>query len=205
MIAERLWTIQAREGDDLIEAIEPTPREIAQAAPWLAAHYNQPDNRRMMAHEADLSPEEVVACYHDMRRRRGRPFLLVRGRALLGDGDLRNIAGRAAEIALLIGDRAEQGRGLGTRFAAMLNAFAFQILDLDRVYASVIPGNAASRRLFARLGYLPDDSAAARAFAEDATDLTFSVDRAAFEAAARGALPGIRASQRPIDPPDHLE
>jgi RimJ/RimL family protein N-acetyltransferase len=97
----------------------------------------------------------------------------------------------------MIGARAAQGRGLGTRFATMLHAFAFEVLDLARVYMSVIPANAASQRLFAKLGYQPDDSPEARAFADDETDLTMSVARRPFELLWQHELAAIRLHERP--------
>ena len=40
----------------------------------------------------------------------------------------------------------------------MLHAFGYDVLGLERIYISVIPANAASRRLFEKLGYQRDDS-----------------------------------------------
>jgi RimJ/RimL family protein N-acetyltransferase len=200
MTAERLWAVEARRGDQVLLAIEPTPREIARAAPRLAAYYNDAHNRRMLAHEADLSPDEVVAYYEELRRDGGRPFLLIGDGALVGDGDLRNVEAGAAELAILIGARAQQGRGLGTSFAAMLNVFAFQVLALRRLYVSIIPANASSQRLFEKLGYQADNSPDARAYIDEETDLTLSVDRPRFEAAAGPRLPDIRAYPRALDP-----
>jgi RimJ/RimL family protein N-acetyltransferase len=113
----------------------------------------------------------------------GHPFLLERDGTLAGDADFRNLSAGQGEIAILIADTAAQGRGLGTRFAWMLHAFAFQILHLQRVYAAVIPENRGSRRLFEKLGYLPDDSDLARGYADEPSDLTLSFGRAEFEAA----------------------
>ncbi len=46
---------------------------------------------------------------------------------------------------------------------------------------SILPENIASRRLFERLGYVLDDSPAARAIADEPTDITMSLERARFE------------------------
>ena len=70
------------------------------------------------------------------------------------------------------------------------------LLDLRRVYVGIVPANAASRRLFEKLGYRVDDSPAARAYADEETDVTMSVDRAAFEAAHAAALDQIAISER---------
>jgi RimJ/RimL family protein N-acetyltransferase len=117
-----------------------------------------------------------------MRRDGARTFLFFLDGTLVGDGDLRGIDGAAAELAIMIGARASQGRGLGARFAMMLHAFAFRVMKLERVYVGIVPHNAASRRLFEKLGYAVDTSDAARAHADDEGDVMMSIDRASFEA-----------------------
>jgi RimJ/RimL family protein N-acetyltransferase len=196
-----LWAIEWRSGGEVLTAIEPTEAEIAGASSDLAAHYNDAHNRRMMAHVAEPFTALAVATYYrELREEGGRPFLLQRAEAgvpaLLGDGDLRNIQDQRAEVAIMIGSRATQGRGLGTRYATMLHAFAFQVLGLGRLYVSVIPANVASRRLFEKLGYQLDDSPQARELIDEATDLTLSVSRARFATAAAASLAEIRIYER---------
>jgi RimJ/RimL family protein N-acetyltransferase len=196
MRERRLWAVEWRRGDELLSAIEPTGEEIAGAAAVLAASYNDDHNRRMMAHEETLDAGEVVAYYGELRGEGGRPFLLQLDGALVGDADLRNIEGATGEFAIMIGARAAQGRGLGTRYAIMLHAFAFAVLGLDRLYMSVIPANTASRRLFDRLGYAIDDSPEARAFADEDSDVTMSIARARFEGLWRAELGQIQTFER---------
>jgi len=80
-----------------------------------------------------------------------------------------------------------QGKGLGTRFGVMLHAFAFRTLGLRRLYASIIPANAASLRLFAKLGYEADETPAARRYIDDPDDVTLSLTAERFDAL-HGAL-----------------
>jgi len=196
MSATPLVTVEWRLGDELLAASEPTRREVDAAAARLADYYNDPHNSRMMAHEAELSPDEVVTYYDELRAEGGHPFLLHWNGQLMGDADLRNVDDDSGEFAIMIGARDVQGRGLGTRFAVMVHAFAFQRLGLERVYVSIVPANAASRRLFEKLGYEPDDGPDARAFADDATDVTLPIGRAAFEAARARELGEIRIVER---------
>src|SRR5438552_4659537 len=132
------WMVEHGSNAERLRAIEPTPDELAAAAPALAVFYDDPHNRRMLANTVTLTSEEVIASYGDLRATGGRPFLLFTGDRLVGDGDLRHLdtAGdaqakgdrsteKSGEIAVLVGDRALQGRGLGTRFAIMLHAYAF--------------------------------------------------------------------------------
>jgi len=178
-----------------LAVLEPTLDEVVPLAARLAAAYNDPRNAPLLGHTAALSEADVLAHYRAIADDGGRSFLLHRDGALAGDGDLRGIAGGAAEFAFLIADPAAQGRGLGTRFAIMIHALAFGPLALERIYASVIPANTASRRVFEKLGYADDDSAAARAYADDG-DVVLSIDRAAFERAHGAAAAQIRIRAR---------
>jgi RimJ/RimL family protein N-acetyltransferase len=197
MSAKPLWAVEWRAGGQTLIALEPTEAEILRAAGELAEHYNDAHNRQMMGHgDEPFTAAAVAAYYRASRGEGGRPFLFQRGGVLIGDGDLRNIEDASAEIAIMIGARDVQGRGLGTLYATMLHVFAFRVLGLERLYVSVIPDNAASRRLFGKLGYEADDSSEARALIDEETDLTLSVSRSKFESTATGALSEIRIYPR---------
>lgn len=177
-------------------ALEPSLGEVEPVAARLAAAYNDPHNAPLLGHTAELSPADVLEHYRAQGEAGARSFLLHRDGALAGDGDLRGIEGGAAEFAFLIADPAAQGRGLGTRFALMIHALAFGPLALERVYASVIPANTASRRVFEKLGYTVDESEQARAYADDAGDVVLSIDRATFTRAHGAAAAEIRIRPR---------
>jgi RimJ/RimL family protein N-acetyltransferase len=187
--------IELAQGGERLRAYEPTDGEVAAAAPRLAGFYNEPHNRVMLAHEAELSVADVVAHYGRLARDGGRAFLLERDGVLIGDADLRHVEGRHAEIAILVGDRAVQGRGLGTRFGVMVHAFAFHALRLERLYASIIPANAPSLRLFEKLGYDRDETPAARRYIDETDDVTLSLAPERFE-----ALHGALAAQVWVGP-----
>jgi RimJ/RimL family protein N-acetyltransferase len=161
---------------DRLRAVEPTRPEIAKAAARLASFYNDPHNREMLAHDEDLSARDVIAHYGALEKEGAHAFFLELDGRLVGDADLRNVNRQRAEIAILIGDRSVQGRGLGTRFGIMIHAVAFGPMKLRRTYASIIPSNAGSLRLFEKLGYRQDDTPIARRFADDPTDVTLSLD-----------------------------
>jgi RimJ/RimL family protein N-acetyltransferase len=180
---------------DLV-AFEPTAAEIDAAAGALAAAYSEPHNARMMGHDEPFTAADVVEHYRTMIAEGARPFLLEQSGALMGDADLRGIAGGRAEVALMVAAPSSQGRGLGTRFAIMLHAFAFRTLGLERLYVAIVPGNAASRRLFEKLGYRVDDSPAARVYVDDAGEVSLSVTRADFERAHGAVVPEIQVQPR---------
>ena len=178
-----------------LRAIEPLPDEIARHAGALAAAYNEPRNSALLGHIEPMSQTDVVEHYASLDAQGARPFVLVRDELLAGDGDLRGITNRVAEFAFLIASPDAQGKGLGTRFAIMVHAFAFTRLELDRVYASVVPGNVASRRVFDKLGYALDDGEVARGFA-DLGDVVLSIDRDTFERRHAAALGEIVIASR---------
>ena len=198
----RLWAVEWEKGGETLSAVEPTDDELRRAAPVLAASYNDSHNRVMMGHDDEPhTPGDVVAYYEQLRLEGGRPFLLYMDGVLMGDADFRNLADVTGEFAIMIGGRASQGHGLGTRFALMLHAFGYDVLGLERIYISVIPANTASRRLFEKLGYQPDDSPEARALIDDETDLTMSLARSAFDRTRAADMAAIRAAIRPFERP----
>ena len=175
-----------------LAAIEPSLDDIARHAHALAAGYNDPANAPLMGHTAAIEPEEVVESYAEMIDDGARVFLLWCDDALVGDADLRRIHDGAAEFAFMIAAPSLQGKGLGTKFATMIHAFAFRELGLHHVYASVVPNNIASRRVFEKLGYTLDASPTAREFADEPDDLVLAIDRATFERVALAQLPDIQ-------------
>ena len=175
------FAIELHDGGDRLRAVEPTPAEVATAAPRLASFYNEPHNQVMLAHEEALTVAEVVAHYRGLAREHARAVLHEHDGLLVGDADLRRVEADRAEVAILIGERSIQGKGLGTRFGVMLHAFAFRALGLRRLYASIIPANAASLRLFEKLGYERDDSPDARRYIDEPEDVTLSLAPERFE------------------------
>lgn len=179
-----------------LAAIEPTLDEVRAHAGALAEGYNEPANAQLMGHVEEMSADDVIDHYDDMTADGARQFLLFVDGALAGDADLRGVRDGAAEFAFMIAARGQQGKGLGTRFALMIHAFAFRELGLATVYASIRPENVASRRVFEKLGYAIDDSAAARAYADEPGDIVMAIARDAFERAHAAALSQLKVSTR---------
>jgi RimJ/RimL family protein N-acetyltransferase len=190
------WSIEWQTPQGTLRACEPWWEEVGTHATRLAAFYNQPDNRRLLTNTVDMNAADVEAHFAALVETDGRPFLLDCDGALAGDADLRHVTDRDAEVAILIGARDQQGQGLGTRFGIMLHAFAFAVLGLEQVYAAIIPENAASLRMFEKLGHAIDDSARARAAADDPSDVTTSVERARFRERHGAAAAGLKFQQR---------
>ncbi|MGE3767103.1 MAG: GNAT family N-acetyltransferase [Kofleriaceae bacterium] len=179
-----------------LSAREATLDDAREHAAVLSDGYNHPSNADLMGHTAAISRDEVVDIYAGMLAAGTRPFLLFCDDVLVGDADLRGFTGGAAEFAFMIAAPAAQGKGLGTRFATMIAAFGFRELGLARIFASVVPRNAASRRAFEKVGYRIDDGAEARAYADEPDDVVFSIDRERFEEAQAAALAELQFRPR---------
>ena len=177
------WSVEWKRASTNLRVLEPEPAHVLALAPQLALYYNDPHNRTMMAHTQEMSIDDVVEHYDLLRAEQGRPLMLFADGRLIGDADLRGIGDGRAELAIMVGERALQGRGLGTAFGVMAHALAFRLIGLARTSVSILPENIASRRLFERLGYVLDDSPAARAIADEPTDITMSLERGRFERA----------------------
>jgi RimJ/RimL family protein N-acetyltransferase len=193
---ERRTRVEWPSDADVLVAMEPTIDEVRAAADELARAYNDPHNRAMIANTTDFTGDDVVEHFETMRAEGARPFLLYRDGALVGDADLRHIERGHAEFAFLIASRAAQGKGLGTRFALMLHAFAFRALRVARMYVTIVPENAASLRVFAKLGYAEDASDEARALTDDVRDVSLSIARDDFERAHGETLGAVRFEPR---------
>lgn len=175
-----------------LAAIEPTLDDVTAHATQLAAGYNDPRNAELMGHTEPISEDEVVDHYDAAIEEGVRSFLLFLDGALVGDGDLRGLRDGAAEFAFMIAAPTVQGKGLGTRFAVMIHGFGFARLGLHRIYASVVPHNVASRRVFEKMGYQNDDGPEARSYADEPGDVTLVIDRETFERSYASVLDQIQ-------------
>jgi RimJ/RimL family protein N-acetyltransferase len=176
-------------------ALVPEPDEVRRHAAVLAEAYNDPENAPLLGHTDRLGERDVLAHFAALAEA-GHGFLAFRDGALVGDADLRAIRDGAAEFAFLVASVAHQGKGLGTQIAMMVHTFGFRELGLARIYASIVPDNKASRRVFEKLGYAIDDSPAARERAETPDDVTLVLERAGFEAAHANAMAEIQITMR---------
>jgi RimJ/RimL family protein N-acetyltransferase len=163
-------------------AVEPSHELVRAHANTLRAWYNTPANSQLMGNTVEMTVDDVLEYWRDVDKRNARGFLLFVDDVLAGDSELRHITHAYAEFSIMIGALAEQGRGLGGTFAALIHVFAFRELGLQRLYVPPKAENVRVHRLNFRLGYGVDNSPEARAFADDESDVTMSITRERFEA-----------------------
>lgn len=98
---------------------------------------------------------------HKYERRITEPatdFLMLgveTGGQLVGNVQLARIdpVQRRAAVAIVIGDKAAWGRGIGRTALRILADYAFSALGLERLYAEVYGFNLRSQRLMGRVGF----------------------------------------------------
>lgn len=60
---------------------------------------------------------------------------------------------RNAQLAIVIGDKEEYGKGLGTSTMNLILSYAFNELNLNKVYLQVAEYNQAAQALYAKIGF----------------------------------------------------
>ena len=90
-----------------------------------------------------------------------RPFAVEtrvarRGWRLVGSAGLQGFdwRNRSAELGLVIGDKSQWDRGLGTDVTEVLVRHAFATLNLHRVWLRVFADNARGRKVYERAGFV---------------------------------------------------
>ena len=99
---------------------------------------------------------EALAWVDALRGRRDALVLAIDLPELghVGNVSLQNIdpVGRSAELAIVLGERAAWGRGIGAEAAGLIVAHGFSALNLHRVACGTAAGNVAMRRIAEGLG-----------------------------------------------------
>ncbi len=150
----------------------------------LAGFYNAPVNAAMMGGSGTMTEDDVIDFWAEVEQAGGVGVLTFVDGALVGDMDLRGAArtaeGAVAEFAIMIGDEARKGQGLGRSFAAMLHVHAFRDLGIARLYVPPRRENTRVHALNDWLGYARDDSAEGAAYADEPGCLVSSIPARAF-------------------------
>ena len=155
---------------DRVELVPLSRPHLERTRDWA----NDPELMRLMDRKQPVSPAEHEAWFASLPRRADCQYFAIEtvdGRAHIGniwlwDIDRRH---RKAELRVVVGDRGARGKGLGAEAIDRVCRYAFDTLDLHRVYAYVLGINPSARQAFERAGFslegtLRDDRWAADRF-----------------------------------------
>jgi RimJ/RimL family protein N-acetyltransferase len=130
------------------------PADAARIVPWL----NDPEVTRYTLRYLPVSVADEQEFIERMRRSERDVVLGVVARgsdALIGMTGLHQIhpSNRHAMFGVAIGDRSAWGQGHGTEATALLVGYAFDSLNLNRVWLQVFVDNERGVRTFKRVGF----------------------------------------------------
>ena len=113
---------------------------------------------RLMDRKQPVSPVEHEAWFASLPRRADCAYFAIEtvdGRAHIGNVWLWDIdrRHRKAELRVVVGDGARAARGWARRRSIASAGYAFEQLDLHRVYAYVLGINPSARPAFERAGF----------------------------------------------------
>ena len=139
---------------DRLELVPLDRPHLARTREWA----NDPELMRLMDRKQPVSPVEHEAWFASLPRRADCAYFAIEtvdGRAHIGNVWLWDIdrRHRKAELRVVVGDRGARGKGLGAEAIDRLCRYAFEKLDLHRVYAYVLDINPSARKAFERAGF----------------------------------------------------
>ena len=139
---------------DRLELVPLGRPHLARTREWA----NDPELMRLMDRKQPVSPVEHEAWFASLPRRGDCAYFAIEtvdGRAHIGNVWLWDIdrRHRKAELRVVLGDQGARGKGLGAEAIDRLCRYAFEKLDLHRVYAYVLGINPSARKAFERAGF----------------------------------------------------
>ncbi|MGE0488560.1 MAG: GNAT family N-acetyltransferase [Vulcanimicrobiota bacterium] len=131
-----------------------TPKDSQQYLAWV----NDPANSTLLGRALPVSPPEHDRWYESMISRHDAVAFSIElneSKAYIGNVWLWGIhwIHRHAELRILLGPEAAQGRGYGTEACQLLLDFAFGRLGLHKVYLYVIDLNPRAKKAFEKAGF----------------------------------------------------
>lgn len=123
------------------------------------AWVNDPEHAALLDRALPVGDREHERWYEAQLGRDDRVWLAIEtlaegrhvGNVWLWAVDARH---RRAEVRIVVGDRAAHGRGLGREAIDLVARYAFERLNLHRVYAYVLASNTRAVRAFEQAGFL---------------------------------------------------
>ncbi len=123
---------------------------------------NDPDIARLLGGFSKGYSRADISEWIERHRKLGDEVIWVIADAAddrcLGHVGLYRIDGRvrSAEFAVMIGDKAAWGRGLGKKVTRFALWYGFEMLNLNRIELNFLATNGRARRLYEGLGFRPE-------------------------------------------------
>jgi RimJ/RimL family protein N-acetyltransferase len=139
---------------DRVRLVPPAPEHLPILVQWFA----HPHITRFLLHRSPLSLRQEEEWFDRIARSEQDvvwTIALKEPATLIGVTGLHGITWRHrhAVNGIVIGERAEWGKGYATETIRITTAYAFRELGLEKVRTSVFEGNDASRRAMERAGF----------------------------------------------------
>ena len=134
-------TIRAFEKQDI-------PRKVR----WI----NDSENNRYLHYDLPLREDQTELWFESHRNDKSRYDAVIEADGVpVGTIGLLNIdrKNRKAEYYIAMGERSYSGRGVAKQASELLLQYAFETLELNRVYLYTELHNLAAQKLFARIGF----------------------------------------------------
>ena len=134
--------------------------EVEDAAEILR-HFNDMEVRRFLTSSLPVSKEEEERWIRSTweRRRSGTDYVFSieykKTRKLIGTCGLHRVNSihRSAELGIAIWNKQYWGQGLGTEALHLLLEYGFNILNLHRIYLTVLDFNVRAQRAYEKVGF----------------------------------------------------
>jgi len=147
-----------------ISLTEPKPED----SPILFGWINDPEIVRFNAPFRPVGHASHEAWFASLNRDPSRVFFAIRagGGKLIGSLQLVDIhpVHKSAELIIRIGMEADRGKGLGTDALKTVLAFAWNDLNLQRIWLRVFADNQAARRAYEKAGFVVEGTMKRAAF-----------------------------------------
>jgi RimJ/RimL family protein N-acetyltransferase len=148
-----------------LRALEPT--DAPAIVPWI----NDPEVTRTIGRWSAVSHTDELEFIDGMRKSPSDHVLgiaLRDGDALVGLCGLHQINWqvREAMFGIMVGDRAAQGRGHGSEATRLMVAFAFETLNLNRVWLDVLADHPRAVGVYERAGFVREGLARQKHYRE---------------------------------------
>lgn len=125
-------------------------------APLISLWRSDPENYACFFNQRPVSVEEHLTWFRSYLADSSKLSFMVldeQGNAI-GTAALSNISEKSCEISYMIGDKGSRRKGFGAEAIRALSRFAFDVLEVNEVYARIRLENTASIKTIQRAGFV---------------------------------------------------